>query len=61
MAKEEVHRHRHKTSPNDVSYFKRRSLRAIERRKKMKKMLFSLMVITAILMAIAVIFAYTIG
>lgn len=61
MAKDEVSRHRHKPSKNDASTFKRRSLRAIERRKKMQKMTFAFLVIMAILMATAVIFAYTIG
>lgn len=43
----------------DASEFKRRQLNAIERRKRTKKLLSASLIIIALLMLIAVAFAYT--
>lgn len=43
---------------NDASVFKRRSLNAIKRRRQLKKLTFTSLVIIALLMMIAVIAAY---
>ncbi len=55
------HSKHHKRGKNDVSEWKRRSLRSIARKKKMQKYLFNAMVVAAAVMLIAVIIAYTIG
>lgn len=43
---------------DDASVFKRKSLNAIARRKKLKKLAFTAMIIIAMVMLIAVIAAY---
>ena len=62
MAEEHSHHHHHHHHKKDgSSLFKQKSLAAIQRRKLIEKVLKISLVTIAILMAIAVIFAYTIG
>ena len=62
MAEEHSHHHHHHHHKKDgSSLFKQKSLAAIQRRKLIEKVLKIGLVTIAILMAIAVIFAYTIG
>ena len=53
------HHHHHHHHMDGASKFKRKSLMAIERRKKIEKWLFRAVVLIAILMAIAVVVVYT--
>ena len=53
------HHHHHHHHMDGASKFKRKSLMAIERRKKIEKWLFRGLVLVAILMAIAVVVVYT--
>lgn len=46
---------------DDSSKFKYQSLRAISRRKKLEKWLWTFLCMVAVLMAIAVVFVYTLG
>jgi G3E family GTPase len=55
------HHHHHHHSMDSASRFKRDSLNSIRRRKLIEKWLWRGMVCLAILMAIAVVVAYTIG
>ncbi len=52
---EEHHHHHHHHKKDGASLFKQRSLRAIETRKKVEKLLKIAMITLAILMALAVI------
>lgn len=54
------HHHRHRKE-DDASRFKRKSLLAIERQKAIKKWGFRGLCVLAILMAVLVVLAYTIG
>ena len=51
--------HEKKQHYDDASVFKRKSLNAIERRKKMEKVLYYCMILTAIILFITVIVLYT--
>ncbi|MBO5185528.1 MAG: hypothetical protein J6B91_00500 [Prevotella sp.] len=53
--------HRHKRDKNDISEWKRRSLNSLVRKKKIKKLLFNILIAISVIMFIAVIIAYTIG
>ena len=53
------HHHHHKQDGS--SSFKRRSLASIQRKKLMEKILKIALVFIAIIMAIAVVFVYTVG
>ena len=55
------HHHHHHHKKDGASRFKQKSLAAIERRKLIEKVLKIAVVVLAILMAIAVLLAYTIG
>lgn len=55
MAEEQHHHHHHHHKKDGASLFKQRSLRAIETRKKVEKLLKIAMITLAILMALAVI------
>ncbi len=61
MKKDTLMRRTHKGGGEfmDASEFKRRQLNAIERRKRTKKLLSASLIIIALLMLIAVAFAYT--
>lgn len=59
MSDEHIHHHHHKKDGS--SLFKQKSLAAIQRRKLMEKILRISLVALAILMAILVFLAYTIG
>ena len=62
MAEEHSHHHHHHHHKKDgSSLFKQKSLAAIQRRKLIEKVLKIGLVTVAILMAIAVMLAYTIG
>ena len=62
MSTEEQHHHHHHHHKKDgATRFKQKSLAAIERRKLIEKVLKIAVVVLAILMAIAVMLAYTIG
>ncbi|MBR2234547.1 MAG: hypothetical protein IJ892_05785 [Prevotella sp.] len=54
------HHHHHHHHMDGASKFKRKSLMAIQRRKKIEKWLFRALILVAILMAIAVVVVYTI-
>ena len=56
---EHHHHHHHKT--DGASKFKQKSLAAIQRRKLIEKILKIGMIVLAIIMACAVVFAYTFG
>ena len=53
------HHHHHHHHMDGASKFKRKSLMAIQRRKKIEKWLFRSLVAVAILMALAVVVVYT--
>ena len=57
----ETHHHHHHHKKDGSSLFKQKSLAAIQRRKLMEKILRISLVALAILMAILVFLAYTIG
>ena len=54
------HHHHHGHKPDDASLFKQKSLKAIQRRKLIEKILKIATVIIAIIMAIAVVLVYTV-
>lgn len=55
------HEHHHHHKKDGSSRFKQKSLAAIQRRKLIEKILKIGMIIVAIIMACAVVFAYTFG
>ena len=55
MAEEHHHHHHHHHKKDGASLFKQRSLRAIETRKKVEKLLKITLIVLAILMGLAVI------
>ena len=56
------HHHHHRHHKEDsATKFKRKSLKAIERQKKIKKWLFRGLCLVAILMGVLVVLAYTVG
>lgn len=55
MAEEQHHHHHHHHKKDGASLFKQRSLRAIETRKKVEKLLKITLIVLAILMGLAVI------
>ena len=55
------HHHHHHHKMDGASKFKYQSLRAISRRKKLEKWLWIFLCMVAVLMAIAVVFVYTLG
>lgn len=55
------HSHHHHKHEDGSTIFKRKSLNAIERRKKISKVLFICMTVVAITMLIAVIYLYISG
>ena len=61
MAQEHSHHHHHHHKKDGSSLFKQKSLAAIQRRKVLEKIIKISLVVLAILMAIAVVLAYTIG
>lgn len=61
MAQEHTHHHHHHHKKDGSSLFKQKSLAAIQRRKLFEKIIKISLVVLAILMAIAVVLAYTIG
>ena len=61
MAQEHAHHHHHHHKKDGSSLFKQKSLAAIQRRKVLEKIIKLSLVVLAILMAIAVVLAYTIG
>jgi len=61
MAQEHTHHHHHHHKKDGSSLFKQKSLAAIQRRKVLEKIIKISLVVLAILMAIAVVLAYTIG
>lgn len=61
MAQEHTHHHHHHHKKDGSSLFKQKSLAAIQRRKLFEKIIKISLIVLAILMAIAVVLAYTIG
>lgn len=61
MAQEHTHHHHHHHKKDGSSLFKQKSLAAIQRRKVLEKIIKISLIVLAILMAIAVVLAYTIG
>ena len=61
MAQEHTHHHHHHHKKDGSSEFKQKSLAAIQRRKVLEKIIKISLIVLAILMAIAVVLAYTIG
>lgn len=61
MAQEHAHHHHHHHKKDGSSLFKQKSLAAIQRRKLFEKIIKISLIVLAILMAIAVVLAYTIG
>ncbi|MCR5574219.1 MAG: hypothetical protein K6F78_05295 [Bacteroidaceae bacterium] len=57
----EHHHHHHHHKKDGASLFKQRSLASIERKKMIEKVLKITLIVIAILMAIAVVFVYTVG
>lgn len=55
------HHHHHHHKKDGASKFKQKSLAAIQRRKLIEKILKISMIVLAIIMAMAVVFAYTFG
>ncbi len=55
------HHHHHHHREDDATRFKRKSLLSIERKKKIQKWTFRALCIIAVIMAILVGLAYTIG
>lgn len=55
------HHHHHHHKKDGSSLFKQKSLAAIERRKLLEKILKISMIVLAVIMAIAVVFVYTVG
>ena len=55
------HHHHHHHKKDGSSLFKQKSLAAIERRKLFEKILKISMIVLAVIMAIAVVFVYTVG
>lgn len=55
------HHHHHHHREDDASRFKRKSLLSIERNKKIQKWTFRVLCVIAIVMALLVALAYTIG
>lgn len=53
--KEKSHHHHHHYREDDSAIFKQKSLNAIERRKRLKKITFIALVVIAILLGLAVI------
>lgn len=61
MAEEHHHHHHHHHRIDSGSRFKMDSLRSIERKKKIVKILKRVMIALTIILGIAVVLAYTIG
>ncbi len=61
MAEESNHHHHHHHREDDATRFKRKSLMSIKRRKIIKKWAFRALCAVAVIMAILVFLAYTIG
>lgn len=61
MAEEHNHHHHHHHRKDDASLFKQKSLAAIKRRKLIEKVLKIATIVLAVVMAILVFLAYTIG
>ena len=61
MEQEHHHHHHHHHKKDGASLFKERSLANIRRKKLIEKVLKIALIIIAILMALAVVFVYTIG
>lgn len=61
MSQTEHHHHHHSHHLDSASRWKRKSLLNIERKKKLMKWLFRFLVVVAIIMAIAVIYVYTVS
>lgn len=57
---EHHHHHTHRHRSDYASRWKHKSLLNIERRKKLKKWLFRLLIAIAVLMAIAVVYVYSV-
>lgn len=57
----EHHHHHHHHKKDGASLFKQRSLANIQRKKVIEKVLKITLIVIAILMAIAVVFVYTVG
>ncbi|MBQ8096779.1 MAG: hypothetical protein IJ243_06810 [Prevotella sp.] len=57
---EEKHHHHHHHHMDGASKFKRKSLMALERRKKVAKWLWRILVALAIIMGIVVVIAYAV-
>ena len=58
---EQQHHHHHHHKKDGASIFKQKSLAAIERRKLFEKILKISVMVLAVIMAILVVLAYTIG
>ena len=61
MAEQEHQHHHHHHHKDGSTNFKRKSLRAIERRKMFERVLKIVVMVIAVLMVVAAILAYTIG
>ena len=61
MAEEKTHHHHHRRHEDDASRFKRNSLKSLKRRKLIKKWLFRILCVLAVIMAVLVALVYTIG
>lgn len=55
------HHHHHRYKEDEATIFKNKNLQAIERRKIIKKWAFRGLCLMAIIMAVLVVLAYTIG
>jgi cell division protein FtsL len=60
MAEHHHHHHHHQTHQDGATMFKLKSLKAIQRRKMIEKVLKAIVTVIAILMGIAVVIVYTI-
>ena len=58
---EEKHHHHHHHREDDATRFKRKSLLSIKRRKIIKKWAFRALCVVAVIMAVLVVLAYTVG
>ena len=61
MSEQQHHHHHHHHKKDGASIFKQKSLAAIERRKLFEKILKIFVAALAVIMAILVVLAYTIG
>lgn len=61
MADEHTHHHHHHHKKDGSSLFKQKSLAAIQRRRLIEKILKIALIALAVIMAVAVFLAYTIG